>query len=258
MHAAEHHAGLAAGCSHSAVHHGEVDGLAQGELLKRALLGLGHAELLHHFPVLQHVGAVAVGAEELLGGNLALGGDHRGAQGHERRRRVVRGHGEAAVVVAEDGVVAVVADAGRAGGAALAPAVEAVVGHAEVPAAVHLADVAADRAHVADGGRRHTSRRLSQRRGIGLHQLVLGHIGQLRQGADAQRVAVLLDGVHPLDGLQIDDGLGVLREDLVFQGAQKIGAAGHDPGLPACRLFRGLIGRGGLHVLEMLHGSILL
>ena len=199
--------------------------------------------------------------EEVLGRQLALRRDHGGAQGDEGGGAVLRAGGKAAALVAEDGVVAVVADAGGAVVAALALAVEAIVGHAEVPATMHLTDVAADGAHMADGGRRDARARLGQRCGTLLHDLAGGHVGKLHQGADANLGTLVLDLVKADNGLEVDHKLRVRGQQLVFKRAEQVGTAGDEHGgtLDARRLerrrnvARRLLNRPRLHMREMLH-----
>ena len=102
--------------------------------------------------------------KEILGIDRARVGDDLGIQGDERGRDVAGMDRDALVDVAEDRVIAVVARHGKAGGPALADAVEAVFRFAEIPAAVQLCDVAADGPHIPDVRRGHAEGRLGQGR----------------------------------------------------------------------------------------------
>ena len=127
------------------------------------------------------------GLEELgqLDRALALRPQHLGRrpQGDQRRGQRRGMDDDALVALGEDGVIAVLAVEGEALVAALEQAVDVLV--AEVPAAVALAQVAAERAHVADlrpadlAGRRRQRRRTASAR-----SRVVGDVGQLDAGAD--------------------------------------------------------------------------
>ena len=96
------------------------------------------------------------------------------------------GEGVLHLGLAEDGVVARVSGEGVAGVAALAQAVEEVVGHPVVPAAVVLADIPGHGAHLPDMGRGRPCRRLGQRGVLVSDRRVGGQIFQPGQRADAQ------------------------------------------------------------------------
>ena len=94
-----------------------------------------------------------------------------------------------------------------------------------------------------------------------LHDLACGHVGQLHECADADLVALVLDPVEVGDGLEVDDELGVGGQQLVFERAEQVGAAGDEHGralearllIRRRRVARRLLGRARLHVGEMLH-----
>ena len=161
--------------------------------------GNGHAEdqvigLERVFPV----GGAGGGLEELgqLHFTFALRSLHLGlgAQGDETRSQRGRIDDDALVPLGEDRVVAIFAVQGKALVAALQQADGRLV--PEVPAAVALAEVAAERAHVADlGAADHTGRR-RQGRAAFADGRVGGDIGQLDARADLdlqRRAAAGLD-----------------------------------------------------------------
>src|SRR5437016_6323577 len=91
-------------------------------------------------------------------------------------------HDDARLTFGEDGVVAVFAVDGEALLAALEQAVDMLV--AEVPAAVALAEIAAERAHVSDLRAADVAGRRGQRREAFLQFGVLRDIRQLDAGTD--------------------------------------------------------------------------
>ena len=116
---------------------------------------------------------------------LALRPQHLGrrAQGDQRRGQRRGVDDDARVALGEDGVVAVLAVQGEALVAALEQAVDVLV--AEVPAAVALAQVAAERAHVADLRPADLAGRRRQRRDSACAaSALLGDVRQLDAGAD--------------------------------------------------------------------------
>ena len=145
------------GANHGgAVDHGEVNRLSYGELDEGALDAGGRGGYIYLGDNLARSQGGRAGYHhipELLGRDGALVGHDTGVHGHQGRRRVRAIDGEARLNHAEDGVVAVVAGDGVAGGAALADAEVVVIRVAEEPAADHLADVAADGAHLPEVGR---------------------------------------------------------------------------------------------------------
>ena len=127
---------------------------------------------------------------ELLDGDLALplGPDDLGdcVEGDERRgeRRGMDDH--AWMPLREDRVVLVLAFLGVALPPALQQAVDVLV--AEVPAAIALAQAAAERAHVADLRPGDLRGGTCQRR-VGREQPALGDVDELRAGTDGDRSA---------------------------------------------------------------------
>src|SRR5207253_1079515 len=96
----------------------------------------------------------------------------RRSQGDEHRPQARWTHDHTLVALGEDGVVAVLAVQGEAPVSALEQAVRVLV--AEIPAAVALAQVASDRAHVADLRAGDLARRRRQRRTVFLQGGVFG------------------------------------------------------------------------------------
>ena len=115
--------------------------------------------------------------------------------------------------------------------AALEQAVDVLV--AEVPAAVALAQVAAERAHVADLRPADLAGRRRQRRAALAQLGVVGDVGQLDAGADGDRAAAPArrsDAVEvAVDAGQADD-LVRLGDVLLLQ-VEQVGAAGQQFGL---------------------------
>ena len=166
---------------------------------------------------------------ELFRFDLALGGHNRGIQGNQGRGGVAGVHRQALVFRAENRVIAVVPGHGIAGWPAFTHAVvEAVLRFAEIPATMQLGDVAADGPHVADMRTGHSAGRLRQGGVLLLDHRVGGNIGQPGGGADLQHPAFFLDVIETGNGLDIDQGGGISRQNVVLEPANQIGAAGYD------------------------------
>ena len=166
--------------------------------------------------------------KEILRLDRARRGDDLGIQRDERRGHVARMHRDALIDGAEDRVIAVVSRHGKAGRPALADAVEAVFRLAEIPAAVQLRDVAADRPHVADVRSRHAQSRLGQRRVFLVDRRVGGDIGQSGSGADLEHARFFLDEIETGNGLDVDHRRGVRGKNVVLQRPDQIGATGNN------------------------------
>lgn len=130
------------------------------------------------------------------------------------------------------------------------------LGGAEIPAAMHLAHVAAQRRHRADGRRRHATGRLGKRRALVAHDIARSHIGQLHERADAHLIALVGDLVETRNGLEVHQLFRVVGQDLVFKRADDVGAAGDRPRLAAFQVLRRLACGGSVHMGEMLHDNL--
>ena len=131
-------------------------------------------------------------------------------------------------------VVSVLATHGKAGLASFADAVEAIVGIAEVPAAVELADIATDGPHFPDMWRGCPMSGLGQRLVPSPDDRAFGNILQSGQSAYSQQISFLLDVVQPGNAFEVNHNLRVGRENLKPQCAQQISAAGNYCGIPFC------------------------
>src|SRR5690606_6837525 len=192
----------------------EVPGVAVGYLLEiEARAGpIGRqANRREHLAGLEHGHALDVDVrpdEEILRRDLALAARaddaHARVEDDERGRRVGRGHGDAAIR-AEQAVLAVLAFR-RIGVAALAARAIAIDAVAVVPAACVLADVAADRARIADLRARDLARGLREHAVTPADQRIRLDLGQRRQRADLDAaVGRLTDAAQRRDAVQIDE-----------------------------------------------------
>ena len=234
-----------------ALHRMDAHGVAVLALVAHGLAGVGAYPGGEHGHGVDAHDDLRGGVPVVLPDLLHVGGDV-GAGGALGRAGVVVG-----LHAAHDGVVLVAALDGVALVAALAGAQQPAahgIGIAVVPAAHVLAQVAAQGGGVADDGGGHAVGRLGNRLqlpGKGLGGL---HLGQGGEGAHGHLVPLVQDVGRVGNGLQVDHQVGGLREDVLLQSAQQVGAAGNGLAVLALLQFlRGLLKAGRVDVFKVFH-----
>ena len=140
--------------------------------------------------------------------------------GHQHRRQRRRAHEIGRPLVAQDGVIAVVAVRDHRLAVLQGEQAEAV---AVVPAARTLQQIAAEGRHVADLRPRQPAGRGGDRRILEAQRRVGRQVVQHRESADPQSAALAAHAGEPRDPLQADQPLGGL--DAVLHQTQQIAAA---------------------------------